>query len=155
MDFVVSKVALSVCALMVASVLGQSLYQSSLASDMDDLASILRQFDGLLRFCAEGVDDADCLYCVPYLPGGFPIALTIHPGGLVASSESSYASARTCCQLALWVWDGDEVNRTEVEEREHGSDPIKSVSGDCLLIRARQVPVDGIACTMVFVDSAG
>ncbi len=155
MDFVISKVALSVCAFMVATVLGQSLYQSSLASGMDDLAGILRQFDRILRTCTEDADNADCLYSVPYLPGGFPIALTVHPGGAVASSESSDASASTCCQLALWAWDGDELNRTEMEERERNSSPIESISGDHLLIRARQVPVDGIACTMVFIDSAG
>jgi hypothetical protein len=154
MDFVISKVGMSICALLVVSVLGQSLYESSSTGEMDALEGIVRLFDRLLYNCVVAGEDVDCLYRVPHLPGGSLVCMTFYPSGVIASSEDARVRAETCCPLNLWHWSGDELNQTELGEMNRDCDPIESTSGDGLLIEVRRVPVQSVSCRMAFVSLA-
>ncbi|HUV61757.1 MAG TPA: hypothetical protein VMW71_06290 [Thermoplasmata archaeon] len=154
MDFVISKVGMSICALLVVSVLGQSLYESSTTSEMDALEGIVRLFDHFLFNCVRGGEDVDCLYRVPHLPDGALVCMTFHPGGVIASSENARVYAETCCPLNLWDWSGDELNQTVLGEMNRDCDPIESTSGDGLLIQVRCVPIQSVPCRMAFVSLA-
>jgi len=154
MDFVISKVGMSICALLVVSVLGQSLYESASTGEMDSLEGIVRLFDRLLFSCVEGGEDVDCIYRVPHLPDGSLICMIFHPGGVIASSEDARVHAETCCPLYLWDWSGDELNQTVLGEMNRDCDPVETTSGDGLLIEVRCVPVQSVLCRVAFVSLA-
>jgi hypothetical protein len=154
MDFVISKIGMSICALLVVSVLGQSLYESSSSGEMDALDGIVRLFDHLLYSCVKAGEDVDCIYRVPHLPDGSAVFMTFHPGGVIASSEDARVHTETCCPLNLWDWNGDELNQTMLGEMNRDCEPIETASGDGLLIEVRCVPVQSVSCRMAFVSLA-
>ncbi|MDH3365385.1 MAG: hypothetical protein OEM29_05220 [Thermoplasmata archaeon] len=154
MDFVISKVGLSICALLVMSVLGQSLYGPESSSDRDALDSIIERFDDLLRTCAEVGGEVDHLYHVPYLPGGSAIAMTFRPGGIIAGSDNALACAETCYPLHLWDWNGSDLNLSIVDELDRVCSQLESESGDRLRIEMRTALVQSVATTMVFISIA-
>jgi hypothetical protein len=154
MDFVISKVGMSICALLVVSVLGQSLYESFSTGEMDALEGIVRLFDRLLYSCVEGGEDVDCIYRVPHLPDGSLVCMTFHPDSVIASSEDARILAEMCCPLNLWDWSGDELNQTVLSEMNRDCDPIEATSGDGLLIEVRCVPVQSVSCRMAFISLA-
>jgi hypothetical protein len=154
MDFVISKVGMSICALLVVSILGQSLHELSSTGEMDALEGIVRLFDRLLYSCMEGGDDVDCIYRVPHLPDGSLVRMAFHPGGVIASSENAWAHAETCCPLNLWDWSGDELNQTVLGEMNRDCNPIETSSGASLLIEVRCVSVQSVLCRMAFVSLA-
>lgn len=147
----ISKLGLSICALLVASVLGQVLNEPLSTSERRGLEAVAEQLDDLMSTLVDGGCEASHSYTVPSLATGSSVVMTIRLGGVEVRSENALATILLCDPLHLWEWDGTELNRSMVDGLDSSSDPLVAVSGDRLHIAVLLVPVQGIWTTMTFV----
>ena len=155
MDFVISKVGVSLCALLALSVLGGELTEPQSVTEHEELKAIGRQFDDLISSMAEGGCEARCVYDVPWLSMSLPIVMTIWTGGVEVKSERAQSVVATSNTIHLWPWDGADLNTSTVDELNSSCDPLAVASGDRITLAVRVIPVQSVLKTMVFVSAAG
>ncbi|UCE80940.1 MAG: hypothetical protein JSV94_00405 [Methanobacteriota archaeon] len=154
MDFVISKAALSICALLVASVLGQTLSEPPTSSELRGLEAVADHIDDLLSVLA-GVDcEITHAYDVPSLSTGSTITLIFRTGGVEISSEDAQVTISSRMRIHLWEWNGTELNRSIIDGLDTNHDSLVVVTGDQLRIFATHIPVQSVSMYMTFVRLA-
>ncbi|MEW5748468.1 MAG: hypothetical protein AB1793_06770 [Candidatus Thermoplasmatota archaeon] len=142
-DFVVSKVAMSVCALLVAGCLSEIVSTSTGPDPGGDLAGILADLQGDVSSLAELRGECSLEWPVPSLPSGGPVELSVGGGAACARSGTESRSAEVHPPPHTWGWDGLPLNSTELAERDLASPVLTARSGDTLSLRMVTVTLDG------------
>jgi hypothetical protein len=155
MDFVISKVGLSVCALVSASVLGAVLADSGLDERRHELRAVLERMCDLVSSAAVTGGDSVRVFCIPSLSTGEPIKATITTDGASMSSGTASVVDHPCSQVHLWRWDGRDLNDSVVAELDISYGETTAQSGDALEIFAMSTVMDGVHRVLVFVLLAG
>ena len=151
MDFVISKVAMSVCALMVASVLGPILvsYDDHGASTELDMV-VLKLSRSISAAMVEGLETVFRL-SLPTTSSGSVIRLEARSGGLLASSNDENVICRPCADLHLWDWNGSAMTSSEVDSLDLAHKERVAVSGDIVIAATRWIPIDSTLSLLAFV----
>jgi hypothetical protein len=155
LDFVMSKVGLSVCALVSASVLGTVLADSELDERRQELREVLQRMCDLVSSAATAGGDSVRAFRVPSLSTGEPIKATITNDGTCMSSGPLSVIEHPCSQVHLWRWDGRDLNESVVTELDRSYGETTAVSGDLLDIFAMSMDMDGVYRVLVFILAAG
>jgi hypothetical protein len=152
MDFVVSKVAMSVCALLVAGCLSEIVGTSTGPDPDADLASLLEDLQGDVSSMAALRGECCAAWPVPRLPTGAPVDLSVAGGSACAASGGEARWAEMWPYPHTWDWDGAPVNWTTVANRDDSAAGVRAVSGDTLWIRFESVQVDDADALLLFVS---
>lgn len=152
MDFVMSKLGLSVCALLVVSILGEAFAEPMADRERDELVGVAERLNRLISALLASGGEATYVYLVPSLSTGSGISMTITTNRLELASPSAKAVASPLCAIHLWQWNGTELNHSEMVDRDASCAPVVALSGDNLLIAMLLVPVQGVTTTLVFME---
>ena len=139
MDFVVSKVAMSICALLVVSVLSGVLGNDILFSKVDELDSILIDLSIVVERSVWSECEGRTSWRVPFLSDGASIDISVRDSVLSAKSGDRFAALRPACDTHTWQWNGTSLNATCVSILDASSPMATSSSGHALEIRTQMV----------------
>ena len=151
MDFVISKVAMSLCALIVASVLGPILVSVNDDGDRVELDAFVTNLSRAISMAVVAGLETNCELSLPTTSSGDEVHLELRPGGLLISSEDERVVCRPCTKLHLWKWNGSALTSTEVERLDSTHRESVAVSGDTIIAATRWIPVDSTPTLLAFV----
>ncbi len=151
----ISKVGLSVCALISASVLGAVFSDSGVDDRRQELRVILQRMCDLISSAAVAGGDSVRMFCVPSLSTGEPIRTTVTVDGAIMSSGTASEVDHPCTQVHLWHWDGRELNDSAITDLDRSYGETTAHTGETLEIFAMSVTVDGMQRVLVFVFRTG
>lgn len=142
MEFVISKVALSVCALMVVSVLGSSVGTVFEQDIRGELMDILTAFDRLLLSLSSSRGECSASFEVPFLSDGCAVCQRVGYGLLIVDAGNGRASMEPSVPVHTWFSRPSVLNSTEIEELDHESAACVAKSGERIDISIELVVVD-------------
>jgi len=154
MDFVVSKVAMSICALLVVSVLGEVLGDNALFRNADELDSVLNDLSTTLEASVWSGCETDIVWRVPFLSDGENIDVSVSDFVLSASSGQISSMLKPACDPHTWVWNGTALNRSSLEVLDIKALAVKTCSGLALTIQTRVISFENQDALFVFVSAA-
>ena len=153
MDFVISKVAMSICALLVAGIMATAFDFHRLADEPGELREILREFSGLVETALQSGSRGSIEWRVPPMSTGNRITITVGDGFIRGESGGSKAVLRLSCELHTWKWNGSALNRTTVEALDASSEMFVADSGQAIGIYTVPILIGSDAALFVFVHS--
>jgi hypothetical protein len=151
LDFVMSKVGLSVCALMTVSVLGTVFGDIGTDDRRQELRSIVGRLCDVISAAALGYGDSFSTFYVPPLSSGEAVQVTITVDGTMMSSGGIAAIDHPCTRVHLWQWDGCALNWSTIEGLDIAHGEMTACSGATLEILGMTMMVDGAPHVLVFV----
>ena len=151
MDFVASKVGMSVCALIVSSIL-VAVHEGSQA------ISVENELDGMAREMADDLSStlvggvrSRAVDQVPWLATGDVVDVAIGKDSLLLRCGASSVCVALAHDVHLWRWNGTCLDLTEVETLDAMTAPLEASSGDLLETVVEDVEVNGVEMLMIFV----
>lgn len=154
MDFVASKVGMSICALMVSSIL-VAVHDDTRAADLE------RELDGLACGLAEDLSSAllggvesRIVDKVPWLSTGEAVDLAVGSASLLLRCGNAVACVGLAHDVHLWQWNGTCLEDGEVEALDSEASPLALSSGDIFETTVEEVTVNGVDVLMLFVHPA-
>ena len=150
MDFAISKVCLSICALLMLAAIGQALDKPLSSEERGEIEAIADRFGDLILTLVEEECEAEIVYRIPSLATGSAITMTVRTSGLEVQSENARYEVALPCHLHMWEWNHTELNQSEVEELDSSCQPLVAVSGDLLRIETMWISIQSVATMMVF-----
>lgn len=139
MDFIVSKVAMSICALLVVSVLGGMLRSDIFVDEPDELESILTDLSMTLERAAWSGCETKTAWTVPFLTDHDIIEVSISSSTVSAGSGDRRVAVSPACEIHTWSWNGSALNATVVRHLDDISPAVRSVSGQAMEIWTQSV----------------
>ena len=151
MDFVMSKIGISLCALMTATVLGTVMAEFVADDRSQELRSIANRLCDAISSAALGYGDMVTTYSIPLLSTGEEVVATITVDGTIVSSGGVSAVDHPCTQVHLWHWDGGRLNGTAIADLDEAHPRMEAESGTTLEILTMTLLVEDRLQTLVFV----
>jgi hypothetical protein len=151
MDFVMSRIGLSVCALISVSVLGAAFAEHELDDKRQELRTAVQRLCDTMSAAALGYGDSVTTYTVPWLSTGEAIQATVTTDGTVMSTGALSEVDHPCTQIHLWRWDGNELNNSVIAQMDAACGGFTASSGASLDIVGMSLMVDGTPRMLVFV----
>ncbi len=149
-----SRVGLSICALISASVLGAALSEHQDDEARLELRSAAQRLCDAISVAAVGYGDSVREFSVPSLTSGEGIRVTVTGDGVMMSAGSEKAVDHPCVQVHLWQWDGEELNASAIARLDSECQALTACTGATLEITGMSMMVDGLPRKMVFVMRA-
>lgn len=153
MDFVVSKVAMSICALLVVSVMAAVLGNDILFKEVDELDSILMDLSVVVERSVWSGCEGSTVWRVPFLSDGESIDISVRGPVISAKSGDKSAVLQPACETHTWQWDGTSLNATCVSVLDASSPLTIASSGHALEIRTRMVTYEDQNRIFAFVSA--
>ena len=147
-----SKIGISLCALMTATVLGAMMAEFETDERSLELRSIANRLCDAISSAALGYGDLVTTYSIPLLSNGEAIVATITVDGTMVSSGGLSAVDHPCSQVHLWHWDGGELNGTAVADLDNAHPRMDVGSGATIEILTMTLLVEDRLQTLVFVS---
>ena len=153
MDFVVSKVSMSILALMTATVL-YGIYGGDLMTDAEgDLKMILARFsDETVAPAAEGAEST-ISWEVPALPGGGTVWGVVGGDIVEAHSGSDSAVLQLPVEVHTWARAAIVLNSTMLESIDAASPSLRACTGQHLTVSSAFVMLDSSLSLMLFAEA--
>jgi hypothetical protein len=155
MDFIISRVVMSICALLVAGVLAGAVSLPLFEGADAELRGIVEGFCRTADNVAGSFSEVELVWTVPSLASGATVRVTVDCELVTADYAGSQAVASPSCKIHLWEWDGTMLNLSRVEALDEGSAPILTRSGDSILLESIIVELEGLRQPMLFVSVGG
>ncbi|UCE90935.1 MAG: hypothetical protein JSV90_05780 [Methanobacteriota archaeon] len=150
MDFVISKVSMAVCALVVASALWPALLYGHDATDRVELEDLVWGLcESLANAMVKGLE-TDIELSLHTTASGALIRLEMRPESVMMSSGAATVVCETCSELHLWPWNGSVLESAEVERLDLAHGTCVAVSGDTVMVSTRWVPLDSVPTLFAF-----
>ncbi len=150
MDFFVSKVALSICALLVVTILSGVMDGDRFVDDGHEIESVLQDFcefaDRAFGERSEGI----LMWTVPVLPTGNEIEMTLDHGIVYSQWHGKSIVREPQCYVHTWRWDGSALNESTVGDLDDGSARLMVSSGDGILLTTAYVLFENDHRLLVF-----
>lgn len=150
-DFVVSKVVMSVCALLVAGAMADILGATLSTDPAGDLEDLLAGLQRIVSSMEEHGGECELAWQVPLLTSGPAISVSFHAGLVTARAGLVTAVAETQPGLHAWAWDGQPLNTTMIEGMDRECAALVASSGEVLTIAASAVILDDCPTLLMFV----
>lgn len=154
MDFFISKVALSICALMVVAILGGVADRDRFTDPGDEVERILGDLCDATSMALGGGSEGAVLWKVPTLSSGDALVLTLDHGLVICQLGGRSFICEPPCYIHTWRWDGSELNRTTLDGLDGRSDRLTVVSGDCLCMTTVTILLENEPTLTVFASAA-
>jgi len=150
MDFFVSKVALSICALLVVTILGGVTDRDRFIDDRHEIETVLQDLCDVADRAFGERSEGSVLWTVPVLPTGNGIDLAIDRGVVYCQCHGGPICRQPVCYLHTWAWDGSALNASALGELDKGSRPLTASSGDGILLTTTYVLFENDHRLLVF-----
>ncbi len=150
MDFVLSKVAMSVCALLVAGVLSGCMDPSNLAGHEGGIDSVVSRFCGLVDRAVFSHSETCLAWDVPSMADGEDIRMIIHRGLVMAEAGAESAIAQPMTGIHTWHDSGASMNATVLRLLDESADELVAHSGDQVLLVTELVLLDNLPTYLAF-----
>ena len=151
MDFVMSKIGMSICALMTVTVLGTVMADLEGDDRWRELRSIANRFCDAISSAALGHGDLVTTYTIPLLSTGDEVVATMTVDGVLVSSGGLSAVDHPCTPVHLWHWDGGELNGTTIADLDAANPRVEARSCMTVEILTMTLMIDERLRTLVFV----
>ena len=152
MDFVFSKVGMSVCALVISAVLASTLDG---AREMD----LREELEGFARWLADGIASASApgiearrTLTIPWLSDGSEVDARIACDSLLLRVGRSFVCEQLADTVHLWRWNGSDLCEGDMASLDSSCEPIEAESGDALSVVSTYVSVDHAPWLLSFVE---
>ena len=139
MDFFVSKVALSICALLVITILSGVTDTDRFVDDRRDIETILQGFCDVVDRAFGERSEGSVVWTVPALPTGDGIELTIERGAVHCQWDGRSIVRQPQSYLHTWRWDGSALNESTVGELDKNSSRLMASSGESFILTTTYV----------------
>jgi len=149
-DFVVSKVAMSICALMVVAVLAGVFDRDAFVDRDDELSGVLDGLFSIVDRAATSNSEFTAGWRVPLSSDGSPIVISIRAISVSAESGGRTAMAQPACGIHTWSWDGRGLNSSSISVMDESSPQLMFESGMTILIRTILVTLENEPRYLVF-----
>ena len=153
MDFVISKVVMSVCALLVAGILSGLIGMTGTLDNRSELKGVLKEFAGLVERTARSGAEAVVEWTVPTLSDGGKIKMTITSVAVSGEAGGHKYTYQPAVTLHLWSYVGTALNATEVSLLDKAAFPIDSGSGEVVRILTEMVTFENEPSLFAFVGT--
>jgi hypothetical protein len=150
MDFIISKVAMSICALIIASILSGLFAKEALFEPWDELKGVVREFCSFADQVALSGAEADVVWIVPFKADRSTLSLTLKDFMVIGESDNHKSIDQTACMLRTWAFEDCVLNSTVVEALDKAMPSISAKSGSAIGLSSRAATVDGVQTTLVF-----
>ncbi len=150
MDFILSKVALSLCALLVAGILAGVFGGQGLLDDSSELRGVLREFCGIVDRCVRSGAETVVEWTVPVLSNGDRVTLTLTSVAVRGEAAGHSDAYRPSATLHLWPYTGTALNGTEVRALDSDAHQLCSSSGQAIMIETVLVTLENEPTLMAF-----
>jgi len=154
MDFVISKVAMSICALLVVSIIGGLVGTNMFIRPDTDLSGILDTLFENVQATVRSGTGSMMTWIVPCLSGGKPVELSVHNDFVRTVSEGRTYVMCLGVRLHFWIWDGTPLNDTRLEALDDEAGVLRAVSGQALEISCQRILFDNELKGLAFVHVA-
>jgi len=154
-DFVISKVAMSVCALTVATILAGLYCPDRLFDRSAEVERVLRSFCATAEDALMTGESCTLTWEVPFASTGEVITVYVLHGTTRASDGERSATIEPLEPIRTWEPVSSQMNRTMVEELDNASAEMAFVSGEVVAISTALITVEDRAQLMVFCRPAG
>ena len=151
MDFLVSKVAMAVSALLVAALLAGALDDSRFVDQDDEITRVLSELCRLIEGAYHANTEIDLTWSVPMMPTGAELHVSVDGGLIFGESGGFSAVVQPMCEFHTWKPTTDCLNRSNVDEKDRSAPAVFISSGQALRITAAEILVDSAENLMVFV----
>jgi hypothetical protein len=152
MDFVISKVAMSICALMVVSVLSGMFAKDTLFNSGGELEDILRDFCTVVDEIAVSGTDARVSWIVPFTSQGGAVFVELRDFVAHAESGSDKALDQPACRIRTWTYDGDFLNSTMLASLDGELPILRAHSSQAIHLISKTLAIDGQQKRFVFAE---
>ncbi len=150
MDFVVSKVAMSICALMVVAILGGMFDKENFVDADAELENIVHDFCSVADLIALAGAESIVSWLVPFASDGEPVMIKID--GILVRADCGHESAvgQPISPVRTWKYDGQSLNTTQLDELDRTRIILEASSGQSIGLESRIVTVDNQNRMFVF-----
>lgn len=153
MDFVISKVAMSICALLVAGVLSGCMDPLGFADQEGELDGMVERLCGLVDRAVLSHSRTCLAWRVPSMADGQEIKVVIHRGLVRAEAGSEYAIGQPVTGIHTWQDTGASMNTTVLRLLDESGDELVASSGDQVLLVTELVLLDSLPTYLAFARS--
>lgn len=150
MDFVISKVAISVCALLVAGILSGCMDSLSFAGQEGEIDGVVKRFCGLVDRVVLSHSKTCLAWDVPFMADGQEIRMIIHRGQVMAEAGTESAFAQPVTGIHTWHDTGASMNATMLRLLDATGDELVASSGDQVLLVTELVLLDNLPTYLAF-----
>jgi len=150
MDFVLSKVAMSVCALLVAGVLAGCMDPSRFAGQEGEIDSVVKRFCGLVDRAVSSHSETWLAWEVPSMADGEDIRMVIHRGLVMAEAGAESAIAQPVTGIHTWHDTGASMNATVLRLLDESADELVIHSGHQVLLVTELVLLENLPTYLAF-----
>ncbi len=151
MDFVVSKVAMAICALLVVTVVAGVFSEGALIGRTRGFEQVLAKFVNLAEQAVGTGSESSVLWCAPYLPDGEGVTISIYRGIVLVESTEGSAADYPIRGIHVWHPDGQPLNRSMVDALDRCSGSLTFESGQSVVIVTKFVTYEDERRLLVFV----
>jgi hypothetical protein len=151
MDFFVSKVAMSICALLIVAVLGAALGEDRFVDGAQEIRGIMEDLCDVAESAYDAGSEGEVTWTAPELSTGECLQLVIDHDGIHGHTNGQTIVCAPHCQLHTWRWDGTALNRSAAEALDERSDGFTVSSNDEVMVSTKYVMADSDLVLMVFV----
>ncbi len=151
MDFFLSKVAISICALLIVAVLGTAMNQDRFIDGGEEIKSILEEFCQVAERAYVAGIEGMVISVVPELPNGDSITVFVEHRGISSHETGKTLAASPHCAIHTWRWDGMGLNQSTIETLDESSEGFAVSSGHGMIVETAYVLIENDVELMVFV----
>lgn len=155
MDFVISKVAMSICALVVAGALSGCMDPRNFVDPSAELDDLVREFCGLVDRMVMSGSACSLTWEVPSLANGGGATLLIDQGMVSAEGCGETSVGRPVSCLHTWKNTGASLNASALELLDSLADGLGARSGERVFLTTELVLLDNEPRYLAFVTKAG
>jgi len=150
LDFVVSKVALSICALLVVAVLG-NVYGPGAFRDLEhELEGVAMDLVSTASAMFDALAESQLSWDAPRLSAGEEISVEVSEGFVRVSSGPSSTAVATPFLIHAWRWDGSPLDEVLVQGLDADTPSTVVRSDGSMTLSTSLVPVGTELELMVF-----
>jgi hypothetical protein len=150
MDFFASKVAMSICALLVIAILSGSMGKDRFVDCRNEIETVLQGFCELADRAFEGRSEGTVSWTVPVLSTGDDIELVLGHGTVRCRWDGVPIVREPECYLHTWRWDGAALNESLIVSLDEDSPGLAARSGDRILLNTAYVLLENDYRLLVF-----
>lgn len=150
MDFVVSKVAMSICALVVIGVLSGATESRDGDLVTEELDAIVSQVCSLIDRAVLSGAEVSLKWSVPDLASGDHVSVTVYRSVVRADSGGQGCARQPQFGVHTWTWVGVALNESVISAMDSSSRAIELVSGEELVLSTEIVLSDNEPILLAF-----
>ncbi len=149
MDFVISKVVMAICALLVVVTVSGLFTDGAIIGGDHGFEHVLDEFCDLASRAASG--ESSMAWQVPFLADGEGVTLSIHNGTVLVESAYGAAARQPSFGIHLWHPDGRALNGSAVASLDRSEATLALESGQTVEIVTIVVMYENEQTPFVFV----